>query len=503
MVEAPAAHKVPKPEENLDPEDWEEFRGLAVRMVDDVLAYQRDVGKRPVWQPIPPDVEQTFQAPLPLIGQRESEVYQEFTEHILPYPLGNIHPRFWGWVMGNGTPLAALAEMLGAAMNPNVAGLNHVAVHVERQVIDWCKEMFGYPKRASGILVTGGSAANLTGLAVARVAKAGYDVRKKGVGASPRRMVLYGSSEMHFSLPRAVDVLGLGSDALRQIPVDGTYRIDVDKLRRAIESDLKAGLKPICVIGVAGSTNTGSIDPLVELADLASEYRLWFHVDGAFGAWAYLVKRLRPLVAGMERADSLAFDLHKWGYLPFDVGCTLVRDSRAHLRAFARENVAYLRHEPRGVASGRFAGRGPGVYGMQGSRGFRALKVWMALKAYGVDKIARLVEQNVDQAAFLEKLVRGSDELELVAPVPLNVVCFRFKRRGLREGALRHVNQEIVMRLQESGTAVLSGTDMEGRYVMRCSITNHRSRRGDFEVLVSEVVRLGNEILSERSRPRS
>ncbi len=485
-------------EESLDPEDWEEFRQLAHQMVDDMLAYQQTLRQRPAWQPVPPGVVHKFEAPLPRKGQKEDAVYREFRDWILPFPLGNLHPRFWGWVMGNGTPLAAMSEMLASVMNPNVVGFNQVATLVEKQVIDWCKEMLGYPKRASGILVTGGSAANLTGLAVARAAKAGYDIRTQGVGASPRRMVLYGSAEMHFSLPRAVDFLGLGSESLRQIPVDAAYRIDVTKLRKAIEADLRAGLKPICLIGIAGSTNTGSVDPLAELADVASEYSLWFHVDGAFGAWAYLVKKLRPLLDGMERADSLAFDLHKWGYLPFDVGCVLVRDPRAHLRAFARGSVGYLRHETRGVAGGPT--HGIAQYGMQGSRGFRALKVWMAFKTYGASKIARLVEQNVNQAAYLEKLIRGSDDLELVAPVPLNVVCFRFRKPGVTEAELRRTNQEIVIRLQESGTAVLSGTDMEGRYVIRCSITNHRSQRGDFELMVAEVRRLGKEILASKRR---
>ncbi len=485
-------------EESLDPEDWEEFRQLARQMVDDMLAYQQTLRERPVWQPVPPVVARKFEAPLPLKGQKEDEVYREFRDRILPFPLGNLHPRFWGWVMGNGTPLAAMSEMLASVMNPNVVGFNQVAPLVEWQVINWCKEMFGYPKRASGILVTGGSAANLTGLAVARAAKAGYDVRTKGVGASPQRMVMYGSAEMHFSLPRAADFLGLGSESLRRIPVDAAYRIDLNELRKAIEADLKAGLKPICLIGVAGSTNTGSVDPLKDLADIASEYRLWFHVDAAFGAWAYLVKRLRPLLAGMERADSLAFDFHKWGYLPFEVGCVLVRNSRAHLRAFSRGSVGYLQHEVRGVAGGPT--QGIAQYGMQGSRGFRALKVWMALKTYGVDKIARMVEQNVAQAAYLETLIRSSADLELVAPVALNVVCFRFRKRGLSEAQLRRINHEIVVRLQESGTAVLSGTDMGGSYAMRCSITNHRSQRGDFELLVAEVRRLGKEILASTRR---
>jgi len=482
-------------EETLDPRDWNKFRGLAHQMLDDILTYQQTVRRRPVWRPVPKRVERKFEARLPLKGQSESEVYREFKRFILPYPLGNIHPRFWGWVMGNGTPLGSLSEMLAAGMNPNLGGGNHVANLVERQVIDWLREMLGYSEKASGLLVSGGSMANLTGLAVARNSKAGYDVREKGLSGRRRRMVLYGSAEMHSSLTRAVELLGLGRDALRCIPVDDAYRVDVDKLRTSVESDLKSGKKPICVIGTAGSTNTGSIDPLKELADVASEYNLWFHVDGAFGAFAYLPRKLRHLVKGMECADSIAFDLHKWGYLPFEVGCILVRDAEAHRSAFAMD-ARYLKHGTRGTA-------GDPVwfsdYGVQLTRGFRALKVWMALKAYGVRKLSALVQQNVEQASYLAELIRKSDDLELMAPVALNVVCFRFMKSGFDNAQLNSLNEELLVSLQESGIAVLSGTDLQGRYAMRCAITNHRSIRNDFDLLVSEIEREGNLLQEKRA----
>lgn len=480
-------------EESLDPQDWNQLRALAHQMVDDILTYQKTVRRRPAWQRVPRYVEKRFEAHLPLKGQLERDVYREFKRFILPYPLGNIHPRFWGWVMGNGTPLGALSEMLAAGMNPNVGGGNHVANLVERQVIDWLKEMIGYSKKASGLLVSGGSMANLTGLAVARNSKAGYDVRKNGLGGTRRRMVLYGSVEMHSSLTKAVEFLGLGRDALRCIPVDEAYRMDVDKLRIALESDLKSGEKPICVIGTAGTTNTGSIDPLKELADIASEYSLWFHIDGAFGAFAYLPKKSRQLVRGMERAESIAFDLHKWGYLPFEVGCILVSDAETHRRTFALD-AGYLKHGTRGTAGGPIWFSD---YGVQLTRGFRGLKVWMALKTYGVRKLSRLVQQNIEQASYLAGLIRKSNELELMAPVPLNVVCFRFKKAGFNDSRLNSLNQELLIRLQESGKAVVSGTELKGRYVMRCAITNHRSVRNDFNILVSEVQRIGNLLLKQ------
>lgn len=482
-------------EESLDPTDWDEFRKLAHRMVDDILTYQMSVRRRPVWRPPPKRMKAKFAEPLPRKGRPEAEVYEEFRRFILPYPHGNIHPRFWGFVVGTGTPLGAMSDMLAAGMNPNVAGGNSAATYVEMQVIDWCKEMLGYPPSASGLLVSGSSMANFAGLAVARNNKAGYDVRRKGLASQHRRLTLYVSKEAHLSVARAVELLGLGGDSLRSIPTDDSFRIDLDKLQAAIKTDLRDGARPICLIGTAGTTNTGSIDPLEELAEIAREHDLWFHVDGAFGALAYLSKNLRPLVKGMVRADSLAFDLHKWGYLPFEVGCLLVRDAAAHRGTFAFD-ADYLARYTRGISAApmRFSDYGP-----QGSRGFRALKVWMSLKTHGTDKLSRLVQQNTEQATYLARLIRTSEHLELMAPVALNIVCFRFKEEGLADKKLDSLNKELMIGLQESGIAVVSGTNLKGRFVMRCSITNHRSVREDFELLVAEVERLGNEVSSSLS----
>jgi glutamate/tyrosine decarboxylase-like PLP-dependent enzyme len=247
------------------------------------------------------------------------------------------------------------------------------------------------------------------------------------------------------------------------------------------------------MIGNAGTTNTGAIDPLDDLADIAAETGMWFHVDGAFGALAALSPQLRPLLKGMERADSVAFDLHKWGYQPLEVGCTLVRDSRSHAAAFTL-TPDYLTHGDRGAAG---ASIWLSDYGIQLSRGFRALKVWMAFKVHGVDKLGRLIHQNVEQARYLADLVRSSSHLELVAPVPLNVVCFRYVDSTLDEAALDTLNAELLIRIQEAGIAVPSGTRVRGRYALRCAITNHRSRREDFDMLVDAAERMGQELMCE------
>lgn len=480
-------------EETLDPEDWNAMRALGHRMVDEMLSYLESVRERPVWQPIPESVKAHLRQPLPLEPQGADQAYQDFVENVLPHPMGTIHPRFWGWVIGTGTPFGMLAEMLAAGMNPNLGGGEHAANYVEAQVLDWCKEMLGYPPESSGLLVSGGSMANLVGLTVARNAKAGFDIRREGVQASPRRMMLYGSSEMHSSLQKAAEMLGLGNEALRRIPVNADFQIDVPALERAIADDRAAGHQPFCVIGNAGTVNTGAIDDLAALADICQREDLWFHVDGAFGALAAVSPDLRPMLAGMERADSLAFDLHKWMYVPIEVGCALIRSEPAHRNAFAL-TPAYLAHAERGLAGG--GSRWLSEYGIQLSRGFRALKVWLSFKEHGLRKYGRVIKQNVEQARYLADRVDATPELERLAPAPLNIVCFRFKADGLDDDALNDLNQELLIRLYESGIAAPTYTTLNGKYALRAAITNHRSRREDFDILVDAVVRLGQELVA-------
>jgi aromatic-L-amino-acid decarboxylase len=476
-------------EETLDPEDWQALRTLGHQMVDDMMTYLETVRERPVWQPIPEDVRLFLKQPLPVEGQEAGEVYRDFKENVLPHPLGNIHPRFWGWVNGTGTPFAMLAEMLAAGMNPNVPGFNQVSVCVETQVLDWCKEMLGYPMEASGILVSGGSMANLVALTVARNTRAGFDVMRHGVQASEQKPTLYGSQETHYSVQKAVELLGLGSDALRKIAVNEDFQIDLAALEAAIALDRARGLKPFCVVGNAGTVNTGATDDLEELANICQREGLWFHVDGAFGAFARLSPTLRTQVTGMERADSLAFDLHKWMYMPYEAGCALIRHAEQHQHSFATSG-AYLSHAERGVSAGStwFS-----HYGIQLSRGFRALKIWMSLKEHGIEKYRRLIEQNVEQARYLKTLIEAAPELELLAPVPLNIVCFRYVREQMDEGRLNELNEELLIELQESGVAVPSSTLIDGKYALRVAITNHRSRREDFDILIHKVVEIGRD----------
>ena len=480
-------------EESLDPGDWESIRALGHRMLDDMLDYTRALGQRPVWQHMPDEVKAHFTGALPLDPQPPEAVYEEFQRYVLPFPIGNIHPRFWGWVLGTGTVTGALAELLATFLNTNTGGLDHhSANYVEKQVIDWFKEVFGFPATASGLLTSGCSAANLIGMAVARNAQAGYDLRREGVRAASHKMTLYASQEAHSSIQKAVELLGLGGDALRLVPVNEAFRMDLQALEAAIARDRQEGHCPFCVVGAAGTTNTGAIDDLGALADICQREGLWLHVDGAFGAWAVLAPGAKGQLAGMERADSLAFDLHKWMYVPYEVGCALVRREPDQRATFSL-TPAYLAHGGggQGLTGGDLTWFSD--YGFQLSRGFRALKVWMSLKEHGLRQYGRLIQQNIDQARYLAELVEAAPELELVAPVNLNVVCFRYVRAGLDDAALNELNEQIVVELQERGIAVPSGTTLGGRYAIHVANTNHRSRREDFDLLVHSAVQIGGE----------
>jgi glutamate/tyrosine decarboxylase-like PLP-dependent enzyme len=462
-------------------------------MVDDMLSYLESIRERPTWKPLPAEVIASFNESVPFEAQGPECAYDDFKENILPYPTGNIHPRFWAWVCGSGTPGAMLAEMLSAGMNSNVHGGDHAAVYVEQQVLSWLKQALAYPIESSGLLVGGGSMANFVGLAVARNSQAGWDVKREGLHNASCRLVIYASSETHGSVQKAVELLGMGSDGLRYIETDGEFRIKMDALRDALADDRQAGRIPICVVGNAGTVNTGAIDDLDAIADFCSSENLWFHIDGAFGATAAISPALRPLLCGMERADSVAIDLHKWMSMPYDVGCTLVRSPEKHRSTFTHE-AAYLDREERGLTGGPLWFK---EYGLELSRGARALKVWFSFKEHGLRKFQALVEQNVAQAKYLGELVEADSRLELLAPIPLNIVCLRFKGRIEDETRLTAINKEIVLRLQESGAASPSSTVIGGRFAIRVANVNHRSRREDFEYLVGEVVRLGTKIVAE------
>jgi glutamate/tyrosine decarboxylase-like PLP-dependent enzyme len=478
--------------ETLDPENWDDVRDLAHRMVDEALDYLQHVEERPVWQAVPEDVRQRLQSPAPRQPEPPAAVYEEFRRDILPYPMGNIHPRFWAWYMGSGTVMGALGDFLAAVMNPNLGGGNHVAPLVEQQVIGWLRDMMGLPSQASGLLTSGGSAANLIGLTVARNTNCGFDVRHRGVQAAPGPLRFYASTEVHSCHQKAAETLGLGSQGLCKIPVQADYTIDLDALRQQVAADRAAGMVPFCVVGNAGTINTGAIDDLDALAEFCRQEGLWFHIDGAIGAVAVLADKVRPSLEGMERADSIALDLHKWMHIPFEAGCALVRHESAHREAFTL-TPEYLAREAsgRGLAAG---GHWFSDYGLQLTRQFRALKIWMSVKEHGLDRFGRMMARNVEQARYLGRLIEAEAELELTAPIGLDIVCFRFNPRGLGAEDLERLNRDILAELYEQGIAAPSYTTLNGEYCLRVAISNHRSRDEDFELFAREVVRLGQEL---------
>jgi aromatic-L-amino-acid/L-tryptophan decarboxylase len=485
---------VERPSGSLDPDDWTAMRALAHRAVDDALDYLAGVRDRPVWQPTPEAVIAKLHAPLPHEPQGAEQAYADFREWVMPYQMGNTHPRFWSWYMGGGTAFGAIADLMASTLNPNMGGGNHVANYVEGQVLDWCKDIVGLPREAGGLLVSGGSMANFVGLAVARNATAGVDVRADGVAALAQRPVFYASTEVHSSIQKALELLGLGNRALRKVPADPAFRFDLAALERAIADDRAAGLKRCCVIGTAATINTGSVDDLNGLADICQREKMWFHVDGAIGAVLTLSTKHRALVAGIERADSIALDLHKWLQVPFEAGCAIVRDRNLHRGTFAL-TPEYLEHTERGLASGPLWFS---EYGLQLSRGFRALKVWLSFKEHGLDRYGRLIDQSIEQAHQLAALVEAAPELELMAPVVVNIVCFRYNPGGLTTEKLNALNEELLIRLHESGIAAPSYTTLNGEYCLRAALSNHRTTTEDLVVAVAAVRRIGRELAAER-----
>jgi aromatic-L-amino-acid/L-tryptophan decarboxylase len=468
--------------ETLDPRDWEDLRAQGHRMLDDMIDYVAGVRDRPVWQPIPDRVRAEFRATLPRQPSGLGEVYREFTDFIAPYATGNVHPGFMGWVHGGGSAVGMLAEMLAAGLNANLGGRDHVPIEVERQIVQWTREMFGFPAGASGIFVTGTSMANLMAVVVARTSALGTSARQHGIGNEGALLTAYTSKAAHGCITKAMDIAGFGTDALRCISVDSSHRVDVAALRAQIACDREAGLKPFLVVASAGTVDIGAIDDLSALGALCREEKLWFHVDGAYGALGILSPMLAPQLKGIEDADSIALDFHKWGQVPYDAGFLMVRDGERHRQAFAAP-AAYLRRETRGLAAGS---PWPCDLGPDLSRGFRALKIWFTLKTYGTEKIGAVITRTCALAGYLEARILAEPRLELLAPVNLNIVCFRYRAADADK-----INGGIVIDIQESGIAAPSTTVLDGQLAIRAAIVNHRTDTCDIDGLISAVLEFG------------
>ncbi|MDB5073074.1 MAG: cytochrome ubiquinol oxidase subunit [Candidatus Eremiobacteraeota bacterium] len=493
---------------SLDPADWDRFRRLLHEAVDGVVDDLAGVRDQPAWRPVPDTVKAALREPLPRGGEPLETTLARFDELIRPYPTGNRHPRFFGWVHGAGNAAGVMAELLAAGMNANAGGREHAAVYVERAVVAWFAELFGFPHDASGILTSGTSMGNLLAVVAARdaalrriageappnesrahdgarpngaAAPGDDDPRETGIAGTP--LTAYAAFGVHDSVAKALRIAGLGTRALRHAGTDETPSMDPAELRERIAADRAAGQRPFLVIATAGSVDTGAFDRIDALADLCAAEGLWLHVDGAFGALAIASPAHAHLIRGIDRADSLAFDAHKWVHAPYAVGCVLFRDERAHRAAFASE-PAYLGRAERGTAAGSpwYAD-----YGLELSREFRALKLWFTLRHYGIDALGASIAHTCDLAAALANRVQEADDLELLAPVVLNVVCFRYRTPGRDEPALNRLNDAIAIAVQESGAAVLSTTRIGGKRALRACIVNHRTRDSDLDAVLHAV----------------
>ncbi len=483
-------------EVTLDPEDWEKFRALSHRMVDDMVTFLENIRSHATTPPTKKTIAEIC-VPLSEEGEGEEKVYKVFQRNILPYTMNTTGPRIWGLVAGNGSPYGMLAEMLRAGVN-GAQEFSFAEAHVNVQVINWIKEMLGYPKEAGGVLVSGGSEANFTALAVARNAKAEVDAKARGIQLLKRRMTLYCGDETHHCLDRSTELLGLGNEALRRIPTDGDCRIRLDALQRAIKEDKEKGCFPFCIIGCAGTTNSGAFDDLNGLADLAQKEGMWFHVDGAFGAWVKISRTHRRLVDGMEQADSLAVDLHKWMDMPYGIGCTLIRDRLAHFSTFVYGHDAEYLKSAFGISEDQLTN--PHNLALPLSRNFSSLKAYMLLRANGKKKYRRLVQQNLDQMKYLARLIEKEPEMELTAPVASNVVCFRYKPANLSEVELEKINRQILDYINQKAFLMISDTTIKGKYMLRACNVNHRTRKQDLDYLVAEVRGIGRKIFGENSK---
>lgn len=481
--------------QTLDPENWDEIRALGHQMIDDLVNYWQGIREEPTWKPIPEEIKSTFDTVVPKQGLAPAQVYEQFKTTIFPYNKGNVHPRFFAWIQGTGNPMGVWGDLLASGMNPNVAIGEHAPMYVDQQVVSWCKEIMGFPENSSGILVSGGSMANITALTVARNSFQDREIRKKGLQQIPEKLLIYCSVETHSCIQKAAEIIGLGTDAVRKIGVNEDFEMLTDELEDQIRMDISEGFTPFCIVGTSGTVNTGAIDPMEKLLSLSKKYDLWFHVDGAYGALCKLDPIYSDRLKAIEEADSLAFDLHKWLYVPYEVGCTLIRDKKKHRDSFA-VNPNYLLQESRGLAGGLDSINN---YGFELSRGFKALKVWMSLKEHGLEKYRKMIAQNNRQAEYLAELVKSEPLLELTAPVSMSITCFRRIEPGFSEEQLKELNREILLRLQESGIASPSSTILNGKYTFRIANVNQRTRFEDMDLLVKEVLRIGHEILKTSS----
>ena len=468
----------------LDP-SADEIRDWGNSVTEFMIKYLADLRDRRVYRYTSSrEIRDGLDAALPTKGIDFDSLLKVFCETIIPFSRQNAHPRMFGYVQSPGTPIGAFADLLASTLNANLTIWRSAPapVELERLTIDWIRQILGFPAEAGGLFVSGGSMANLAGLAAARQTK----------DRSSGRLRMYASSATHFSITKAAALLGIGRENVRQVAVDERFRMRVDDLLAKITADLDAGYIPFCVVGNAGTVDTGAVDPLAEIRELANRFELWMHVDGSYGAFAVLAKSARKLFAGMEQADSIALDPHKWLYLPVDVGCVIYRDPEIARATFAHE-AEYTRMFGEEADEAFVCWD----YGPELSRRFRALKVWMLLQGVGLDRISEAIESNLACARHLESIVRTSDDFEMAAPVELSIFCFRHVPMQLRSESPKAVdacNERLLVALQRDGSSYLSNATLADRFALRGCVLNYRTTLRDMEILLDDLRRVGKSL---------
>ena len=476
------------------------FRKLGHRLVDQLAGFLERLPFGPVTRDESPSVVRDaldLAAPLPEMGTDPGPLLEETAQLLFAHSLFNGHPRFFGYITAPPAPIGILGDFLAAALNPNVGAwtLSPAATEVESQTVRWIAELIGYPVNCSGLLVSGGNMANFVCFLAARTAKAGWDVRRHGVSENlGRRLRVYRSSETHTWIQKATDLGGLGTESIRWVAVDSKLRMDVSALRRQVEADTATGDVPFLVVGTAGSVSTGAVDPLPEISAICKEYGLWFHVDGAYGGFAAAVPQTHNDLCGLSQADSIAVDPHKWLYAPLEAGCALVRDAESLRAAFAYHPPYY-----------HFNERATNYvdYGPQNSRGFRALKVWLALRHVGAEGYRKMIGDDIRLSQVMAQAISRHTELELITQ-NLSITTFRYVPLDLRMGQQAHVeryldelNREILDRLQSGGETFVSNAVVGGRFVLRACIVNFHTARVDVEAVPNIVARIGHAVDAE------
>ena len=464
-------------------EDFQEISFEANRLV---FEYLTTISERPVRaQNYAGKTTQSIAAELSTEGVPLAQLLDE-CRTLMDLSRHNGHPRFFGYVASPSTPIGAYGDLIASALNANITCWRSgpAGTELERMVVRWLGALIDYDRDAKGLLTSGGSMANMIALLVANRRKSGAVAARRGLWNTGSPMTVYASTEVHMSIAKGADILGFGRDHVREIACDERQRVRVDLLREKIRDDLREGFRPFCVVGSAGTVNTGVVDPLSELAAIAAEFDLWFHVDGAYGAPGILDERKQHLFAGLERADSVSLDPHKWLYVPVDAGCLLFHNDAAAKATFSTEEADYIKTHGY-VDEEAFAFWD---YGVELSRRFRALKVWLTLQYYGSRRIAHAISEDISLAEYLGEVVSNSTDFELLAPVELSICCFRYiPRGGVSETDLDKLNERIMERVQKGGRAYLSNATVNGRFALRACITNFRTTKSDIDETVAAI----------------